>query len=53
MTRRTDYESVADSIAVLEAEISMARDGDVDDVLNVCQSLLNLIERINERECGE
>lgn len=53
MARRIDYESVADSITVLKAEISMARDGDFDDVLDVCQSLLNLIERINERECGE
>ena len=44
-----DYESVEREIT----EISLARDGDMDDVLNVCRSLLELITKLNSRECGE
>lgn len=48
-----DYESVEREIKETATEISLARDGDIDDVLNVCRSLLDLIARLNSRECGE
>lgn len=37
------------SIAMLELEIATARDGDWNDVLDVCESLLRLIERLDQR----
>jgi hypothetical protein len=47
---RTSYESIAGSITTVGLEIATAREGDFDDLLNVCESILDLIERINERE---
>lgn len=50
---RTDYQSIAARIASVELQIEDARDGDRDDMLNVCESLLDLIELLNQREIGE
>jgi hypothetical protein len=45
----SDYEAIAGDVLMVQMEISMARDGDQDDMLNVCQSILRLIEKLNGR----
>lgn len=50
---RTDYQSIAARIASVQMQIALARDGDNDDVLNICESLLDLIELLNQREIGQ
>ncbi len=48
---RTDWESINGSIAWLQIKIAMARQtGEIYDVLDVCDSLLDLVERLNNRE---
>lgn len=46
----TDWKSISDKIESVRTEIFMARDGDGDDVLNVCELLLSLIEQLNDRD---
>jgi len=45
----SDYKAIADSVLMVEMEIAAARGGDYDDILNVCQSILRLIEKLNGR----
>lgn len=52
--QRTDYESVVNQIASVGFEISTAQDTrDFDDVLEICRSLLNLIDDLNERDATQ
>ena len=52
--RRTDYESVMNRIATVGYDISVASDTlDIEDVLDICRALLNLVEDLNERNAPQ
>lgn len=54
MYAKVSYFDIQESIEFARQEITAAgQSGDIDDVLGVCERLLSLIERLNEKDAPE
>lgn len=44
------YFDIQELISIARGELAIAQAGDIEDVINVCAILLDLIEKLNEKD---